>query len=97
MVLSETIQYITILGITLIFSAFSMTIEREGLRMALKIVAVLSWFVMSLSTFFFFGTTATLAIPLTVMFLGIGLVFAFTTITEWTAEKKDKIWSFGEE
>ena len=94
MVLSETIQYITILGIAIVFSAFSMTIEQEGLKMALKLISILSWFIMALSTFFFFGTDAILAVPLTIMFLGIGLVFAFTTVTAWTAEKKKKIFGF---
>lgn len=94
MVVSETIQYITILGITIIFSAFSLiNIEQ---KLVMKVSAGLCWFIMALTQFFFFGVTQALTIPLMFMFLGFGLIFSFSIVTDFKNKKHDAIWNFND-
>lgn len=97
MVLPETIQYASLLGVTIVFSAFALTIDKEGLKLVLKLTATICWFVMALTQFFFFGGSNVLAAPMVMLFLAFGIIFAFSTVTDWNTEKKDRIWKFGEE
>lgn len=95
MVLEESIQFSTVLIVTLAFTVISLFANKEGLKLALKLIAVICWFVMSISSFLFFGVDTALAIPLMFLFLGIGLVFAFSIVTDWTIEKKDRVFKYG--
>ncbi len=92
MVLSETVVYVSLLGVTLAFSAFALASEMH--RMALKIIAGLCWFVMALTQFFFLGGSALLAAPLSLLYVGFGLVFCFSMVTEFNETKRRKIWDF---
>ena len=92
MVLSESIQFITILGVTLAFTVFSfMDIEQ---RLTMKVIAGICWFVMSLTTFFFFGTGQLLSVPLTFMFLAFGMISMFSIVTDFKQKKRDQVWNF---
>ncbi len=95
MAISETIQYVTILAITIVFSAFSLTIESH--KFILKIIAGLCWFIMALTQFMFMGGSAVLAVPFAVLYLGLGFVFTASIVSDFMTEKKSRIWSFGED
>ena len=94
MVLSETIQYVTILGITIVFSAFSF-MEFEH-RLTVKVIASLCWFVMALTQFYYFGASQVLAVPFMFLFLGLGMVFSFSIVTDFRQKKRDEIYNFGD-
>ena len=94
MVLSETVTYITLLVVALAFSILALAIKDQGYRIILKIIAGLSWLVMSVTSIFFLGGSALLAVPMMLMFLGIGLVFFFTMVRDFYQEKKSRIWQF---
>lgn len=96
MVLSETIQFASVVMVTIVFSAFSFTDSQY--RLVIKLIAGLMWFILSLTTVAFFGGTAVLTVPLMFMFMGIGLFFFFTTISDWKQKKRDEIWNrFGDD
>ena len=92
MVLSLTIAYISILGITITFSAFSL-IDTEY-RLVLKIIASLSWFIMSLTQFFFFGGSFALAVPMMMFYMALGLFFSFSIVTDFRQKKRDEIYGW---
>lgn len=98
MVLSETIAYVTIFAVTLVFSGLALALgNNEKLRIVVKVIAGLAWFVMSLTQFYFFGASHTLAIPFMFMFLGIGSVFCYSIVQDFKTEKNDRIWKFDED
>jgi hypothetical protein len=92
MVLSETIQYVTILGVTVFFSAFSFADTEH--RLVIKIVSGLCWFVMALTQFYYFGVTQVFAVPFMFLFLGLGTIFCFSIVTDFRQKKRDEIWNF---
>jgi uncharacterized membrane protein len=94
MVLSETIQYVTILAVTIIFTAFALGIQDKIYKTFLKVLAGLCWFVMALIQFYFMGTEALLALPLMFMYLGIGMVFSFSMLADYLTTKKERMWKF---
>ena len=94
MVLSDTLAYVTILGITVVFSAFSLA-DTEY-RLIMKIIASLSWFIMGLTQFFFFGGSYLLAVPLCFFFIAVGVFFSFSIVTDFRNKKRDEIYSFME-
>lgn len=97
MVLSETVQFVVIMAVTVIFSAFALAIEDKNYtRLVLKLIASFCWFILSLTQLYFFGASQMLAIPLTLMFLGIGLFYAFSIVNDFRLAKHDRIWSFSE-
>jgi hypothetical protein len=96
MVLSETIQYITVLAVTIFFSAFAFVIEKEMLQVVLKVIAGVCWFSMAVTQFYFFGGSQLFAVPSTIMFFGIGIVYIFSIVYDFKQENKDKIWNFGD-
>ena len=96
MVLTETIQYITVFAVTIVFSAFALAITNR-LAVVLKVIAGLSWFTLSLTQFFYFGGSQVIAAPLSLMFMGIGLFFCFSIVTDFRTAKEKRIWRFDEE
>lgn len=92
MVLSESIQFITILGVTLAFTVFSfMDIEQ---KIIMKIIAGICWFMLSVTSLFFFGVGELLSIPLMLMFLAFGMIFSFSIVTDFKNKKRDQVWNF---
>lgn len=93
MVLSETIAYVTIFALTVVFSVFAIVIKDELWRVALKIIAAMFWFVMAVGQFMFFGVEGSLYI-LGLPYAIFGLLFIFALVHDFLTEKKDRVWKF---
>ena len=93
MVLSETISYVTLLALTIIFTAFALTIQETIWRFLLKMVAGLFWFVMAVSTFFFFGSDGFLMV-MSIPYAILGLMFYILIIHDSLKAKRDKPFIF---
>jgi hypothetical protein len=92
MVLSDTILYVTLLGTTILFSAFSLSDTEH--RLVFKVIAGLFWFVNSVTAFYFFGGSGLLSVPLALMFMGLGFVFCFSIVTDFRQKERDRIYGF---
>ncbi len=92
MVLEETFLFTAILVSTLVFSIVAL-INTEY-RLLLKVVAGLCWFVMSLTQFYFFGVDNVLAVPVMFLFLGFGMVYSFSIVSDFRQKKRDEVYGF---
>jgi hypothetical protein len=92
MVLEETFQFAAILIITLVFSTVSLL--NLEYRLLLKIVAGLCWFIMALTQIYYFGGGQLLAVPLMLLFLGLGMVYSFSIVSDFRQRKRDEIYNF---
>ena len=95
MVLSETVAYITIFSLTVVFTAFALVIQEGIWRIALKFIAGLFWLILAVEQFFFMGAGS----PLIIMGLAyavFGMVFFFAIINDSLSAKKKGIWDFDE-
>ena len=98
MVLTETVAYTSMLAITIIFSCIALALgNKEKIRIVIKVIAGMSWFVLSLTQIYFFGASFLLAVPLMAMFMGIGMVFSFSIVQDFKTEKNRRIFSFDED
>jgi uncharacterized membrane protein len=98
MVLSDTIAYVTILAVTIVFSSFALALgSNEKLRIVNKVIAGLTWFVLALTQFYFFGGSHPLCVPMMFLFMGIGSVFCYSIVQDFKTEKNDRIWKFDED
>jgi hypothetical protein len=93
MVLSDTISYITLFAMTIVFTAFALAIQEMIWRILLKVVAGLFWMVMAISTFFFFGSSSFLMI-MSLPYAMIGLIFWVLIIHDALKTKHDKPFMF---
>lgn len=92
MVLSVTIQYAFIVGISIVFSAFAMTLEEE--RLPLKAVAGFCWFVTALIHFILNLPGDAIVYAMTFMYFGFGMMFCVSSVMDFFGKKKDRIWEF---
>ncbi|MFA5366046.1 MAG: hypothetical protein WC325_12765 [Candidatus Bathyarchaeia archaeon] len=63
-------------------------------RIMLKVIAGLSWFIMALTQYYYFGGSQVLAYPLTFLFLGFGLVFSFSIVSDFKQKERDRVYGF---
>lgn len=94
MVVSEAVQYVTVLGLSIVFSVLALVIQENTYRLTLKIIASLCWFIFALTQFMFIGGSAVMAVPLAMLFLGFGFVFAASIVTDFQSQKREKIFGF---
>jgi len=88
MPISETISYIIIFGLTVIFTVFALTMQEYAYKLLLKLIAATCWFIMAVIQFILGGTTSALTIPISSLFTIFGFIFCFSTIDDWQGEKK---------
>lgn len=62
--------------------------------MLLKVISAIFWFIDGLTVFYFFGASSLLAIPLMMMFLGLGLVFTFSIVTDFKQKERDRVYGW---
>lgn len=95
MVLSETVQFVVIFAVTTFFSAFALALseDRGNIRIILKVLSSVCWITLSLSAFTLFAGSI-LLVPSALIFMVIGVVFAFTIVIDFRTEKHSKIWDF---
>jgi hypothetical protein len=93
MVLSETLNYVTLLAMTIIFTAFALAIPDKIWSLLLKVIAGLFWFVMAVSSFFFFGSESFLMI-MSLPYAIIGLIFWILIIHDSLKTKHDRPFMF---
>lgn len=95
--LSETIQFIVIFAVTVVFSAFALVLEDKNYtRLVLKVIAGVFWFIMAVTQIYFFGGTQLLAVPLMLMFAAVGLFYCFSIVNDFKTQKHERIWDFDE-
>jgi uncharacterized membrane protein len=92
MVLEESFQFIAVFVITIVFSMASLM--NTEYRIMLKVIAGLSWFIMALTQYYYFGGSQVLAYPLTFLFLGFGLVFSFSIVSDFKQKERDRVYGF---
>jgi hypothetical protein len=89
MPITESIQYIAVFGITILFSCFALVLDEH--KLLTKMIAGLCWFIMSLVQFILGGHQGVLTVPFSLLFMGFGLVFVFSTVTDyWKTEGEKK-------
>ena len=93
MVVSETVGYVTLLGLTIVFTSFAFVIPDKLWRNLLKFVAGLFWMVMALANFFYMGSEGFL-IVMSFPYAIFGMLFIFMMFREWLDEKKSKPFLF---
>lgn len=91
--LSETISYLSLLGLTIVFTSFALVIQDKLWRVMLKMIAGLFWMVMAVANFNFFGSGGFLMI-MSLPYVVFGLVFWYMILHDFLAEKKERIWQF---
>lgn len=92
MVLEESFQFVAVFVITLVFSMASLM--NTEYRIMLKVIAGISWFIMALTQYYYFGGSQLLAYPLTFLFLGFGLVFSFSIVSDFKQKERDRVYGF---
>jgi len=92
MPISETVGYITVFGLTVIFTVFALTMKEN--KIFLKLTAALAWMVMALLQFVVGNTITVLSLALPPLFAVFGILFIISTIKDWYGEKHDRIWKF---
>jgi hypothetical protein len=93
MVLSETISYITLFSLTIVFSAFALVITDKLWRVALKFIAGMFWMILAVAQFFYMGSEGFLMI-LSLPYAIFGMLFWFAILHDFLSEKKERIWQF---
>jgi len=93
MVVSETIGYVTIFALTIVFTAFSFVIQDNIWRILLKAIAGLFWMIFGIVLFVSVGTSGFLSV-MSLPFVIIGLIFWIILIYDFFAEKKEKPFRF---
>jgi hypothetical protein len=93
MVLSDTVGYITLLGLTIVFTSFAFVIPDSLWRNLLKFVAGLFWMVMAVANFYFMGPNSFLAV-MSLPYAVFGMLFIFMMFREWLNEKHQKPFLF---
>ena len=91
--LSETIAYMTIFALTIIFSCFAFVMKDSFWRVMLKVMAALFWFIMAVCGFTFFGSSGTMFV-LSLPYAVFGMLFIFAILKDFLDEKKERIWKF---
>lgn len=92
MVLEESLLYSALFVSTLVFSVVALL--NTEYRLLLKVVAGLCWFVMALSQFYFFGVASALSIPVMFLFLGFGLIYCFSIVSDFKQAERDRVYGF---
>jgi len=87
MPISETVGYITVFGLTVIFTVFALTMKENK-------IFLLAWMVMALLQFVVGNTITVLSLALPPLFAVFGILFIISTIKDWYGEKHDRIWKF---
>ena len=95
MVLTETISYVTLLGLTIFFTSFALMFQDKMWKVVLKLVAGIFWMVMAISQFYFFGGSAFLMI-LALPYAIFGMILFFAIFNDYLGDKKDRIWNFND-
>ena len=93
MVLSETIAYVTLFGMTIVFTCFALVISDKLWRVALKFIAGLFWIVMAIGNFFFMGSSGFLMV-MSLPYVIFGLLFWVAIFNDFLGDKRDRIWKF---
>jgi len=87
MPISETIQYIIIFALAVVFTSFALAMEKH--RITLKVIAGICWFILALAQFIL-DVAGTFSMPFATLFMAIGLILFLSTILDWTGEKKTR-------
>jgi hypothetical protein len=87
MPISETIQYVIIFGLTIIFSVFALTMENY--RLFLKMAAGTCWGIMAIIQFTLGDISSALTLGFALLCSILGLFFFASTILDWHGEKKE--------
>ena len=95
MVLSETIAYVSLLALTILFTAFALVICDKLWTIILKLTAGIFWMVMAISQFYFFGSDGFLMI-LSLPYAIFGMIMFFAILNDYLGDKKDRIWNFND-
>lgn len=93
MVLSDTISYITLFALTVVFTGFALAVQDNLWKVALKFIAGLFWVIMAIAQFFFFGSSGFLMV-LSLPYVIFGMVFWIAIFHDFLSEKKERIWKF---
>lgn len=93
MVLSETVVYMAMFALTIIFTAFAIVIKEEVWNILLKFIAGFFWIVLAVSNFYFMGSNG-FFIVMSLPFAIFGLIFWALIYYEILENKKNKMWTF---
>jgi uncharacterized membrane protein len=91
--LSDTISYITLFALTIVFTAFALAIQENVWRILLKMIAGLFWMVMAISSIFFFGSSSFLMV-MSLPYAMIGMIFWILIIYDVLKTKHDQPFIF---
>ena len=91
--LSDTISYITLFALTIVFTAFALAIQETVWRILLKMIAGLFWMVMAISSIFFFGSSSFLMV-MSLPYAMIGMIFWILIVYDVLKTKHDQPFIF---
>lgn len=92
----DTIVLMMTFGLSIIFSLIAIT-NKEKSEYHYKLLSAICWFIFAV-VFFVTGQagSALVVYPITVLWLGLGLLFTIIGIQDFFNMKRDKIWGFNE-
>lgn len=93
MVLSETVIYISVFALTIVFTAFALVLQENFWRIMMRIIAGMFWMVLGVSVFIFMGPASEFVI-LSLPFVIFGLLFIISIIYDSLKTKHDRPFIF---
>lgn len=86
MLLNEIIQYMSLLGITIIFTIIALTMQEH--RVLYKVLSGICWFTTAITQFILGDVTGALTIPLTMLFFSFGFLLILSSTLDWREQTR---------
>ena len=91
--IAPILSYATLFCLTIIFTAFALTMQDKIWAVTMKFIAGLFWIVMAIGQFIFFGVSGALLV-LSLPYAMFGLIFWVMIYHDFLSEKKARAWEF---
>jgi hypothetical protein len=93
MVVSETVVYVSVFALTIVFTAFALVLQETFWRFMMRIIAGTFWMVLGVSMFIFLGPGSSFVI-LSLPFVIFGLLFVISIVYDTLKTKHDRPFIF---
>lgn len=93
MVVSETVIYVSVFALTLVFTAFALVLKETFWRFMIRFTAGMFWMVLGVSLFIFLGPASSFII-LSLPFVIFGLLFVISIVYDTLKTKHDRPFIF---
>ncbi len=92
--ISTAIQYVVMLGVTIVFSVIALVMEEKQKAIFLKCLSGLCWFISGLVHFISGSFNDPLTYGLTSLFVAFGILYFLLAIGDFSEMKAEKVYGF---